>query len=176
MTITGLTPLFTAEQIHARVRELAAAIDATYGRESVVAICVLKGAAIFFADLVRAIRNRNLLLDFVRLSSYGTAMASSGTITFLKDVETNLRDRHVLVVEDVIDSGCTMRFFLDQLRARGPRSLRLAALVDKRERRVSDVTIDFAGFTIESGFIVGYGLDYAERYRHLPDICVAEHD
>lgn len=175
MVITGFTPLFTPETIHARVNELAASIDATYGDDPLIAICVLKGAFVFFSDLVRAIHNPNLTVDFVRLSSYGSRMSSTGSISFVKDVETSLRGRHVLVVEDVVDSGLTMRFFLDQLQARGPKSLRLAALVDKRERRTADVTVDFPGFRLDRGFIVGYGLDYDEQFRHLPGICCVEH-
>lgn len=158
------------ERLAARVRELAQEIDAFYAGEPVVAVCVLKGACLFFSDLVRAMRPDELELDFVRLSSYGMDTTSSRRIRFSKDVEADIAGRHVLVVEDIVDSGHSMRFLLDQFAARAPRSLRLAALVDKRERREAGVRVDFAGFTVSSGFLVGYGLDYAERYRALPGI------
>lgn len=169
--VKELKSVFSAEQIAERVRELAAEIDAFYGQEPLAAVCVLKGGFIFFSDLVRFLHNENLELDFVRLSSYGLASASSKHVIFSKDVEIDIRDKHVLIVEDVVDSGHSMRFLLDQFAARRVRSLRLAALVDKTERRDAAVTVDFAGFRLSRGFIVGYGLDYAERYRMLPDIC-----
>ena len=147
--------VYTSGQIAERVRAMAAEIDAFYGDEPLVAVCVLKGAVFFFTDLVRAMRSENLELDFVRLSSYGKGTSSS---------------RHVVFVEDVVDSGLSMQFLMRQFEARGARSLRLAALVDKNERREVDVRVDFAGFKLEEGFIVGYGLDYAEKYRALPDV------
>ena len=110
-------------------------------------------------------------LDFIRLSSYGMSSSSSRHVILNKDVEVDIRGKHVLIVEDVVDSGYSMRFLLDRFAARQARSLRLAALVDKHERRQADVTVDFAGFRLNKGFIVGYGLDYAERYRTLPGIC-----
>lgn len=174
MRITGLRPLYTQECIARRVRELADRINATYQDEPLVAVCVLKGAMLFFSDLVRHIHDTNLTLDFVRLASYGTGM-EAGSIRFEEDLETDIRDKHVLVVEDVVDSGQTMACLLHVLGLRGPKSLRLAALVDKRERRTSSVQVDFAGFELDRGFIVGYGLDYAEQYRALPDICVVEY-
>lgn len=167
----NLEVVFTQEEIRARVNELAIKIDATYGQEPLVAICVLKGAFIFFSDLVRYLHNKNLELDFVRLSSYGKSAKSSGHIIFNKDIETDIRGKHVLIVEDIVDSGHTMLFLQNQLLAREPASLRIATLVDKHERREADVTVDFACFSMEKGFIVGYGLDFAEHYRTLPFIC-----
>lgn len=166
-----LVPIFDRNQIRERVREMGSAIDATYGMEPLVAVCVLKGAVIFFSDLVRCLRNPALELDFVRLSSYGMNSQSSKQVIFGKDVEVDIRGKHVLVVEDIVDSGHTMRFLLDQFAARNPLSVRIAALVDKLERREANVVVDFKGFSMPGGFLVGYGLDYAERYRTLPDIC-----
>lgn len=166
-----LATVFSRTQIAARVAEMAVAIDKTYGDAPLVAICVLKGAILFYGDLARALRNPNLELDFVRLASYGKNSNSSGHIKFSKDIEIDIGGKHVLVVEDIVDSGHTMRFLLDQLAARRPASLRLAALVDKVERREARVIVDFAGFYLKQGFIVGYGMDYAEHYRALPDIC-----
>lgn len=171
VSITAMQPVYDRERIAGRVCELGAQIDAAYGDEPLVAVCVLKGAFIFFSDLVRAIRNPNLEVDFVRLASYGMNSVSSKHVLFNKDIEVDILDKHVLVVEDIVDSGHTMRFLLDQLSARNPRSIAVAALVDKRERREADVKVDFAGFTLPAGFIVGYGMDYAEHFRNLPEIC-----
>ena len=162
--------VYTSGQIAERVRSMAAEIDAFYGDEPLVAVCVLKGAVFFFTDLVRAMRSENLELDFVRLSSYGKGTSSSRHVVFSKDVDCDITGKHVLIVEDVVDSGLSMQFLMRQFEARGARSLRLAALVDKNERREVDVRVDFAGFKLEEGFIVGYGLDYAEKYRALPDV------
>lgn len=170
MKVKELRPLFTAEAIAARVRELAVRIDALYGDEPLVVVCVLKGGALFFADLVRCLRKPHVEMDFVRLSSYGMGDASSRDVVLGKDVELSLADKHVLVVEDIVDSGHSMHFLLRQLRQRGVRSLRLAVLVDKHERREVPVEADFVGFSLSEGFIVGYGLDYAEQYRNLPGV------
>ena len=159
--------LYDADSIAQRVRELAAEIDALYKDEPLVMICVLKGAFMFFSDLVKNL-TISPELDFVRLASYGSKATSSRNVSFTKDVESSLTDRHVLVVEDIVDSGHTMDFLLKQLAARGPRSLRLAALLDKSERREVPVFAHFVGFALPAGFIVGYGLDYAERFRALP--------
>jgi len=169
--VKELKIVFSPEQIAARVCELAAEIDALYGQEFLVAVCVLKGGFIFFSDLVRTLHNKNMELDFVRLSSYGKNTSSSRHVIFNKDVEVDICGKHVLIVDDVVDSGYSMRFLLDQFAARQARSLRLAALVDKYERRQADVKVDFAGFRLNKGFIVGYGLDYAEHYRMLPGVC-----
>ena len=169
-----LVSVFSAEDIAGRVRRMAAEIDACYGDEPLVAVCVLKGACIFFSDLVRALHNRNLELEFIRIASYGMGTASSGQVLFSKDVENEIRGKHVLLVEDIVDSGRSMRFVLDTFAARGPRSLRVAALVNKTGRREKEVAVDFMGFSLDSGFLVGYGLDYAERYRALAGIYEIE--
>lgn len=166
-----LIPVFGREQIAARVGELGKEIDRIYGENPLVAICVLKGACIFFSDLVRSLHNPNIELDFIRLASYGKSSESSGSVHFLKDIETDIRGKHVLVVEDIVDTGHTMRFLIDTLAQRAPASLSIAALVNKKERRVLEVPVNFSGFQVPSGFLVGYGLDYAEKYRSLPEIC-----
>ena len=166
-----LVSVFGPEEIAVCVNRMAAEIDACYGEEPLVAICVLKGACIFFSDLVRQLRNRNLELDFIRIASYGAGTVSSGQVLLSKDVDNDIRDKHILLVEDIVDSGRSMRFVLDAFAARGPRSLRVAALVNKTGRRERHVTVDFTGFSLDSGFLVGYGLDYAEHYRALPGIC-----
>ena len=172
MRIATLTPLFTAEQIEQRVRALAGQINALYAGRRLVLVCVLKGAFMFFSDLLKHV-TVGPEIDFVRVASYGGKATSSGSVSFSKDVEISLAGKDVVLVEDVVDSGLTMDFLLRQMRARGAYSLRVAALVDKAERREVDVQVDFVGFSLSSGFIVGYGLDYDERYRELPAIYTA---
>ena len=173
MRITNLKPLISEEAIQTRVKEMAGEISTLYKDEPLVVVCVLKVAFMFFSDLVRHLTCKPEL-DFVRLASYGSAAQRSKTITFTKDVEIPLEGKHVLIVEDIVDTGHSMDFLYRQFQARGARSLRLAVLVDKNERREVPVTSHFVGFTLPSGFVVGYGLDYAESYRELPAIYEAE--
>ncbi|MDR1126316.1 MAG: hypoxanthine phosphoribosyltransferase [Deltaproteobacteria bacterium] len=161
--------VFSEEQIRQRVREIAADINALYAGKSLVVICVLKGAAMFFTDLVRHLTVRPEL-DFVRVASYGNDTSATRAISFTKDIELSLQGKHVLIVEDIVDTGRSMEFLLRQLEARRAKSVRLCALVDNHERREVEVNVDFPGFRISDGFVVGYGLDYAERYRELPEI------
>ncbi|MDR3358969.1 MAG: hypoxanthine phosphoribosyltransferase [Desulfovibrio sp.] len=167
----GLRELFAPHQISLRLQELAKEIDALYGEEALVVLCVLKGAFIFCSDLVRCLRNKNIEVDFVRLFSYGNSSTSRGRVVINKDADIPLNDKHVLIVEDIVDSGRSMNFLLERLAMRHVRSLRLAALIDKHERREVAVRIDFAAFHVDRGFVVGYGLDYAERWRSLPAVC-----
>jgi hypoxanthine phosphoribosyltransferase len=168
-----LVPLYSEETIRRRVAELAAAIRADTGGGDLVLVGILKGAFVFLADLLRVL-DRPCRVDFVRVASYGERAESSGRVAITKDVELDLAGRDVVVVEDILDSGLTARLLLDHLQHRGPRSLRLCALVDKRERRRVPVEADYVGFTLDRGFIVGYGIDYAEQYRHLPAIYTVE--
>lgn len=168
-----LNPVYSAEAIAKRIDGLGIEINRHYKGEDLLVICVLKGAVLFFSDLVRRIEG-NVELDFVRIASYGKSSTSSGSINFSKDLETSLEGKHVLVVEDVIDSGLSMRFLLGQFKARNPKSLKLAAFIDKRECCEADVVVDFTGFKSNDGFIVGYGLDYAESFRQLPGIYELE--
>jgi len=175
MRVKALTEMFSAERIDARVRALAKQISQDYSGKELVMICVLKGAFIFFADLVRCL-DLHPKIDFIRVASYGTEKSSSGEVRFSKDVECSLENKDVLLVEDIVDSGTTMEFLVREIRSRGVRSLRIAALVDKHERREVPVGVDYVGFSIASGFIVGYGMDYAEQYRELPGIFTIELD
>ena len=170
MRIKELRQVYGAEQIQARVAEMAGEINALYDGEDLVAICVLKGAYMFFGDLTRCLQGPQVEVDFVRLSSYGGSTTPRHTVSFLKDVELSIDGKHVLVVEDIVDTGHSMQFLLQQLAARGAKSLRLAVMMDKQTRREVPVHADFTGFALTGGFIVGYGLDYAERYRELPAI------
>jgi hypoxanthine phosphoribosyltransferase len=173
MRVKGLRELYAASVIEERVRVIAGEIDRLYEGKSLVMICVLKGAFMFVSYLAKHV-TVGTEIDFVRLASYGKGDSSSGTVSFLKDAEISLRNKDVLIVEEVVDSGLTMEFLVRQLEARGVNSLRIAALIDKVERRERSVTVDFSGFTLSSGFIVGYGLDYAERFRELPAVYTLE--
>ncbi|MBC17865.1 Hypoxanthine phosphoribosyltransferase [Pseudodesulfovibrio profundus] len=165
-----LTPFITAEQIAERVESLGKEITTSYdGDEPLVCICVLKGAFLFFSDIIRKI-DRDIEVDFVRLASYGTATSRGDDIVFSKDLEISIEDKDVLVIEDIVDTGHSMDFLLNVLRMRKPKSLKICSLIDKHERREKQITVDFSGFKLEDGFIVGYGLDYAERYRELDGI------
>jgi len=147
---------------------MAAEINNLYDGEDLVLVCVLKGAFMFFGDLARRLKGPRVEADFVRLASYGESATSSGRIAFVQDVELPLAGKHVLIVEDILDTGHSMDFLLRQFASRGAKSLRLAVMVDKQERRAAPVRADFTGFALSGGFVVGYGLDYAERYRELP--------
>ena len=160
----------SVEDIQQRVRELAAEIHKDFP-DGVHLICVLKGAFIFLSDLARALEG-SATLDFMAVSSYGTTTKSSGQVQLLKDLDVGLEGRDVVIVEDIVDTGLTLTYLQDILRARAPRSLRTACLLSKPSRRKVDVKVDYIGFTIEDRFVVGYGLDYAEKYRNLPYIAV----
>ena len=163
--------LFSANEIERRVAQLGAEIDrATAGRPLLV-VAVLTGAAIFAADLLRRIEGP-AELDFIAVSSYGKATKSSGEVRLLKDRSQSVEGRHLLLVEDIVDTGLTMAYLRDTLWTRAPASLRLCSLLDKREARQVDIEVDYVGFECPPEFVVGYGLDYAGRYRNLPDIGV----
>lgn len=165
-----LTPFITAEQIAERNEILGREITECYdGKVPLVCICVLKGAFLFYSDIIRKI-GREIEVDFVRLASYGTATNRSEDIVFSKDLEISIEGKDVLVIEDIVDTGHSMDFLLRVLRMRNPKSLKICALIDKQERREKKIHVDFAGFKLTEGFIVGYGLDYAERYRELDGI------
>lgn len=160
--------VISPEEIQERVATLGREITERYKGEPVVVVCVLKGGFLFFADLVRHI-DLDLELEFVRLASYGRG-TESGELVFTKDMEISIKDRNVLIVEDIVDTGQSMDFLMRTLEERKPRSLAIAALVDKYERREVDVKVDFPGFHLDKGYIVGYGMDFAERYRELDGI------
>lgn len=163
--------LLSSEQIASRVKELGEQISADYADKEILMIGVLRGAVVFMSDLARAI-NVPVAIDFMAVTSYGASTTSSGVVRILKDLDEEVAGRHVLVVEDIIDSGLTLNYLLDNLRARKPASIRLATLLNKPERRKKEVHVDYNGFTIPDHFVVGYGLDYAEKYRNLPFIGI----
>ncbi len=167
-----LRPIFSRDAIRQRVEDLAADISKhyRYGAEPLVAVCVLKGAFVFFADLIRELQF-GPELDFVRLASYGKETSRGEKVVFSKDIEVSIADKHVLIVEDIVDTGNTVDYLARVLQTRNPKSVKICALVHKVSRREVQLRIDFYGFKLSEGFIVGYGLDYAEQYRNLPNIC-----
>jgi len=168
-----LVPLFSAEQIQTRIQEMGTEITRDYAGREPLLVGVLKGACIFISDLMRAI-DLPLAVEFMAISSYGSQTRSSGEVRIIKDLDTPVEGRDILVVEDIVDTGLTLSYLLASLHTRGARSVRLAALLDKWERRERPVQIDYLGFRIPDAFVVGYGLDYAERYRNLPYIAILQ--
>lgn len=163
--------IFTPEEIQAKIKELGGKIARDYAGKELLMIGVLRGAVIFMADLARAI-DIPVAMDFMAVSSYGTATHTSGVVRILKDLNESAEGRHILVVEDIIDSGLTLHYLLDIIKSRNPASVKLCTLLSKPERRKTEVQVDYTGFTIPDAFVVGYGLDYAERYRNLPFIGI----
>ncbi len=166
--------LLDAATIQNRVRELAAEIDRDYPEgEEIHLVCVLKGGFMFMADLVRGMGPR-VSLDFIAVSSYAKSTTTSGEVRMLKDLDSGLQGRHIIIVEDIVDTGLTLTYLQEILRARSPKTLRTACLLSKPSRRQVEVNVEYIGFTIEDRFVVGYGLDYAEQYRNLPYIAVLD--
>ena len=163
--------LLTEKELADKTRELAAQIMRDYEGKNPLIVSVLKGSVIFMADLVRQIKIP-CTVDFMALSSYGAGVKTSGQVRIIKDLDRDISGRDVIVVEDILDSGLTLSYLLELLKAREPRSIRLCTLLDKPDRRKVDVTVDYRGFTIPDEFVVGYGLDFDERYRNLPYIGV----
>lgn len=159
--------LLTEEQLHTRLDEMAAQIDADYAGREVLLVGVLKGAVMVMADLARRM-NADATMDWMAISSYGSGTKSSGVVRILKDLDMDLHDRHVLVVEDIVDSGLTLSWLLGNLRSRGAASVEVATMLRKPDAVKVDVDLRYVGFDVPNEFVVGYGLDYAERYRTLP--------
>lgn len=165
--------LIAENDVKQRIREMAQAIQQDIGDEPITLLCILKGSVFFSCDLAREITSP-VLLDFMSVSSYGDGTKSSGVVKIVKDLDEPIEGKNVLVVEDIIDSGRTLSYLLENLKARKPKSLRLCTLLNKPDRRVVDVDVDYVGFDIPDEFIVGYGLDYAQKYRNLPYIGVLQ--
>ncbi|MDR1014291.1 MAG: hypoxanthine phosphoribosyltransferase [Coriobacteriales bacterium] len=165
--------LFSAEEIDACVKRMGAQISADFAGEKVLLITVLKGAFVFMADLVRAIEG-DVEIDFMAVSSYGAEAKSSGIVRIIKDLEGSIEGRHVLIVEDILDSGLTLRYLSKNLKSRGPLSVGVATLLLKEGKQETDVTCKYVGLRCPDEFVVGYGLDYAERYRNLPYIGILD--
>lgn len=162
--------LISPEDIQLKIKEIAQKIERDFPEDPIVFIGVLKGSFIFLADLVRALNKRNIEIDFVRVKSYGYSDTSSGEVLITKDIEVPLEGKNVILVEDIVDTGLTLQFLLKHIAIHKPKTLKICAFINKLERKKIDIPLDYLGFTIESGFLVGYGLDYAERYRNLPGL------
>ncbi len=172
---TDLEVLFSRDRIRHRVAEMGREIDRDYAGEKVVLVGVLKGAAIFLADLARSISVDNTF-DFVAVSSYGKGQRTSGAVKLIKDLDQPIEGKNVIIVEDILDTGLTLHFLRSLFEQHQPKTLRIAALLDKPSRRLESIDADYVGFTIPNEFVIGYGMDYAERYRNLPDICLMAPD
>lgn len=166
----SLPHFLTREQIQRRVAEMGAEISRDFAGQRIVLVGVLKGAAIFLADLARAI-TVDCTFDFVAVSSYGKSSSSSGAVRLIKDLDQSIEERNVLLVEDILDTGLTLDYLRTMLLQRRPAALKIAAFLDKPSRRLLPMQADYVGFTMPNHFVVGYGMDYAEQYRNLPDIC-----
>ena len=169
--LTGV--MLSQEEIENKVTELAKQIEKDYEGQDLLLVGILKGASVFVAEVLMNL-NLNVNIDFMSVSSYGSGTVSSGTVKILKDLDVDIKDKNVLIVEDIIDSGITLRNLYDTLMTREPRSLKLCTLLNKPARKKVDVNVDYVGFVIEDKFIVGYGIDYDEKYRNLPYIAVVE--
>ncbi len=170
-TNSNLKTLFSAEMIQSRIAEMGSQIARDYAGKNPLLIVVLKGACIFASDLLRA-TDIELGIEFMAISSYGSSMRTSGEVRIVKDLDVPVEGRDILIIEDIVDTGLTLSYLIASVRQRGASSVKLAALLDKFERREREVNIDYLGFKIPDEFVVGYGLDFAERYRNLPYIAV----
>lgn len=167
--------LLSEKEVDDRIKDIGEQISREYAGKQIHLVCVLKGGSFFMCELAKRI-TIPVSLDFMSVSSYGSETKSSGVVKIVKDLDEPLKDKDVLVVEDIVDSGRTLSYLLEMLKDRGPRSLKLCTLLDKPERRVTQVTVDYTGFQIPDEFVVGYGLDYDQRYRNLPYIGIVEFD
>lgn len=165
--------LFSREKIAKEIKRLGQEISRDYGDQEIMLVGVLKGSFLFIADLIRELETP-AVVDFVRLASYGSGTQTSGIIEFRKELEMPIKDRHVIIVEDIVDSGYTLECLFNKLLLQGPKSLKICTLIDKRARREVDIEADYVGISMEDGFIIGYGLDHDEKYRDLPDIYIIE--
>ncbi len=169
--VPELRVLFTQDQIARRVTEMAAQITRDFNGQSIIFVGVLKGASIFLGDLARQVK-LDATFDFISVASYGNGTRTSGEVKIYKDVDTSMAGKNVIIVEDILDTGLTMGYLRKLFLAHQPKSLKVAVLLDKACRRIEPVKADYIGFEIPDEFVVGYGMDYAERYRNLPNICV----
>jgi hypoxanthine phosphoribosyltransferase len=165
--------MISETEIKDRVKELAEQIESEFNNEAIILIVVLKGSFVFAADLIREMKGE-IKIDFISVSSYGDETESTGKVRLLKDLDSNITNQNVLVVEDIIDSGLTLHFLRDHLKSHKPKEIKICTLLDKPERRKVDLPVDYVGFVIPDEFIVGYGIDFAQKYRNLPHISTVE--
>lgn len=162
--------LINEDTVQKRINELALEISKDYKNKEIVLICILKGAAYFAIDLSKKLNNNDVFLDFMKVSSYGNNLETTGKISFNLDTSVDIKDKNVIIVEDIIDTGLTLNYLYNYLKNKNPKTLKICAMLDKKERRQKNIHIDYTGFQIENKFVVGYGLDFEEKYRNLPYI------
>lgn len=167
--------LLTEQQIMTKTKEIGEQISRDYQGKQVLLLCILKGGIMFLAELAKNL-TIPVEMDFMAVSSYGENTKSSGEVKIIKDLDKSIKDKHVIIVEDIIDTGLTLSYLCEYLQARGPASLKICTLLDKEERRIKSISVDYIGFTIPDKFVVGYGLDYAEYYRNVPYVFVPNPD
>ena len=160
--------LISEEEINKRIEEIAEQLSKDYNNEEIILVCILSGAVYFTVELSRKIKSGLVKLDFMKVSSYGDNTQTTGNIEFKLDISNDIEDKNVIIVEDIIDTGITLSYLYDYLSNKNPKSLKICVLLDKKERREKDIKVDYVGFEIENKFVVGYGLDYAGKYRELP--------
>lgn len=166
--------LINEEKINERIEEIAREISENY-KEEIILVCILKGATYFTIDLSKKIKNNNVILDFMKVSSYGiNARETTGKINLSLDISQNIEGKNVIIVEDIIDSGITLNYLYDYIKSKNPKTLKICVLLDKKERRVKNIKVDYVGFEIEDKFVLGYGMDYDEKYRNLPYVGYVE--
>lgn len=163
-------PILKKEEIKKRIAETAKKISEDYKSRELILIGVLKGAFVFLSDLARSLADDRIKVDFLQAASYGSGSVSSEKIVLKKDIDIDINNKDILIVEDIVDTGITLSYLIEHLKTYHPKSIKICAMIDKRERRKSDIKVDYACSVVEDGFLVGYGLDYAEDYRNLPDI------
>jgi len=163
--------LINKEKIRGKVKEIGKLISEDYKNRNLMLIGVLKGGFVFLADLIREI-DIDMELDFMAVSSYGVSTKSSGVVKIIKDLDANIEGKHILIVEDIVDTGLTLNYLKELIQRRGPESVKICTMLDKPSRRMTKLKIDYCGFEIPDEFVVGYGLDYADKYRNLPDVCI----
>lgn len=166
--------LIDEEKLSKRVEELAMQISNDYNGKDIVLVCILKGAVYFAVDLSKKITNSEAVLDFMKVSSYGSGTESSGKVELKIDLSSNIEGKNVIIIEDILDTGYTLNFLYDYLESKNPKTLKICVLLDKKERREKEIDVDYIGFEVENKFVVGYGLDYDEKYRNLPYVGYIE--
>ena len=170
----NLNVLIDEEKLNNRIKEMAKQIENEYKNEEIVLVCILKGAVYFTVEFSKNIKDSSVILDFMKVSSYGEGTQTTGNVELKIDLSTNIENKNVIIVEDIIDSGYTLNYLYDYLKSKNPKTLKICVLLDKKERRKKDIRVDYTGFEIENKFVVGYGLDYADKYRNLPYVGYIE--
>lgn len=172
--LENLNVLINEEKLQTRISEIAKEISSDFKDEEIILICILKGAVYFAVDLSKKLTNNTVILDFMKVSSYGNNLETTGKINFKLDTSIDLENKNVIIIEDIIDSGLTLNYLYDYLKTKNPKALKICVLLDKKERRQKNINLDYVGFEITNKFVVGYGLDYEDKYRNLPYVGYIE--